>query len=566
MTQRSNTYLKGISETGDQANQTLFEDLIDTFTPFESGGLGTFAPGSDININVSGEWSDHTMTGNETWNFANLISGKVQWVKLTTDGSHTLTIGTNGEVLSGSAGQLQAGSYKIGMAVIFGAVQIVIPGTGTTPGYVLALSNFSIEDAQPTRVYFDTNQAPIGTTFAGFTLATPSKTITGITFNSGQQTGHYFTVSVAYSVGDISPTIAYDGSDDWTGTGGALASFTATAITNNIGLSQLTAPTLGTVTPASGQVTIAVTNPNSGNETQNQLYYKLSTEPTTWTTGQVMATSGTSVTQTGLTNGLTYNFRMIAEGDGVTYSDSDYSNTVNGAPSTFSTSKSISFASASSQYIESVAGSTVRDYCIETDHSWSIWIKPNASSNIMMPLGYGVTSQQNYDMLLWNSDHGTIPNTIWFRIFTNTTGSAYKRIQSVATITRGAWNHIAVTYNYSTEDLKIYFNGVEDTSATIGSASYTGPQGYNATHKFFLGKDPEVDQWYLDGFADEISQTKSELSSAQVTSIYNSGVPTDLTSFSPVSWIRGEDDYSESGSIGVTLTNNGTTFSTDVPS
>ena len=78
---------------------------------------------------------------------------------------------------------------------------------------------------------------------------------------------------------------------------------------------------------------------------------------------------------------------------------------------------------------------------------------------------------------------------------------------------------------------------------------------------------------FLQGKMDEIALFNSELSSSDVTSIYNSGGPDDLASLSPVGWWRMGDNNSGSGT---TITdqgsggndgtlNNGPTFSTDVP-
>ena len=62
------------------------------------------------------------------------------------------------------------------------------------------------------------------------------KTITGLTINAGQTTGHYFTVNSAYTNGDGNDTIAYSGtgSNIQESTGTPLDSFTATTVTNNV--------------------------------------------------------------------------------------------------------------------------------------------------------------------------------------------------------------------------------------------------------------------------------------------------------------------------------------------
>ena len=107
----------------------------------------------------------------------------------------------------------------------------------TTTSDVVAptISTFVINDANKDRIYFSSSEVITASTFAGFTVATPTKTISSVTINAGQTTGHYFTVSVAFSYGET-PTLAYSGSGSNLQdlVGNALASFSATSITNNI--------------------------------------------------------------------------------------------------------------------------------------------------------------------------------------------------------------------------------------------------------------------------------------------------------------------------------------------
>ena len=72
---------------------------------------------------------------------------------------------------------------------------------------------------------------------------------------------------------------------------------------------------------------------------------------------------------------------------------------------------------------------------------------------------------------------------------------------------------------------------------------------------------------------DEIAIFNSNLSS-NMAAIYNSGVPTDLTSYNPVVWWRMEEGsgstVADSGTDGATRRDltliNGPTFTTDIPS
>ena len=77
----------------------------------------------------------------------------------------------------------------------------------------------------------------------------------------------------------------------------------------------------------------------------------------------------------------------------------------------------------------------------------------------------------------------------------------------------------------------------------------------------------------FDGNIDEVAYFTSELSASDVTTIYNSGVPNDISSLSPTGWWRmGDNDSGTgttvtdqgSGSNNGTLTNS-PTFQTNVP-
>ncbi len=134
-----------------------------------------------------------------------------------------------------------------------------------------------------------------------------------------------------------------------------------------------------------------------------------------------------------------------------------------------------------------------------------------------------------------------------------------------ATITSG-WHHLVLTYDgvdpLVASSTTVYIDGVEYASnISVGLASYANVN--------YVAKGGNS----FDGLIDEVAIFNTELSSSDVTSIYNSGVPEDISSLNPVGWWRmGEND----GGTGTTITdqgsggNNGTltngpTFSTDVP-
>jgi hypothetical protein len=139
-------------------------------------------------------------------------------------------------------------------------------------------------------------------------------------------------------------------------------------------------------------------------------------------------------------------------------------------------------------------------------------------------------------------------------------------LTGTTTITENAWHHIAFSVDVgATNGAILYLNGSVETTATVSSFNNNGAGftiGDNTRSRFF------------DGQIDEVAWFHSALSGSDISSIYNSGVPTDISSYSPVAWWRmGDND----GGTGTTITDqgsggndgtltNGPTFSTSVPS
>jgi hypothetical protein len=127
------------------------------------------------------------------------------------------------------------------------------------------------------------------------------------------------------------------------------------------------------------------------------------------------------------------------------------------------------------------------------------------------------------------------------------------------------WQFLALSYDGV--NMKSYLNAALQDTAAVSNITY----GTNATwNPFYIGRTSGGSQ-YASGNIDEVSLFNSELSASDITSIYNSGVPNDISSLSPVGWWRCGD-----GDTSPTLTDNGsggndgtmtnfTTFSTDVP-
>ena len=166
----------------------------------------------------------------------------------------------------------------------------------------------------------------------------------------------------------------------------------------------------------------------------------------------------------------------------------------------------------------------------------------------------------------------------------HTNGGAYGYTPgSVVTLAADTWHHIATRWSTSSQTnsgsngYDIWLNGTKITGsdATSTGTMDSSPAQISATSGFTFAKRSNLNVTYTyEGLIDEVAIWSSALSESNVTALYNSGVPSDLTDLSPTHWYRmGDND----GSTGTTITDqgsgendltltNGPAFSTDVPS
>ncbi len=190
---------------------------------------------------------------------------------------------------------------------------------------------------------------------------------------------------------------------------------------------------------------------------------------------------------------------------------------------------------------------------ISGDISFSAWVKQSAQS------AYGaiftkrvVGGTMNYQFIMKNSTGA---------IGLGHSGGAW--VYDSMSLPTGSWYHVAATVDSGT--VQFYVNGVAKDSGTGVTISGT-------TQDLICGAT--VGYNYFNGLIDEAAIFDSALSSSDITSIYNSGTPNDISSLNPVGWWR-MGDGTEAGS-GTTIydmstnSNNGTlvngpAYSTDVP-
>lgn len=149
----------------------------------------------------------------------------------------------------------------------------------------------------------------------------------------------------------------------------------------------------------------------------------------------------------------------------------------------------------------------------------------------------------------------------------NYTNNAFGATAGSLDIRDGEWHHLALTINGTA--IKLYLDGGD---AAINTGSPTNTQGSpyatatstvsytgNTGNVYHFGKNGAYPSYYYSGLQDEIAFFKTELSGANISAIYNSGVPNDVgangLNLSPDAYFRCGDGSSDTNSSGGTPSN-----------
>lgn len=224
------------------------------------------------------------------------------------------------------------------------------------------------------------------------------------------------------------------------------------------------------------------------------------------------------------------------------------------APS-FTNTKSLDF-NGSTGYVD--LGSNLNNDS-NSAMSISLWVK---SDSLAVSKGVFSTQQSNLvGYLISINTTGTINfqhrRTLSSRIVMNSTSS----------ISANTWAHITVTYlgNQKTSGVTFFINGAASGDSTTKNTLSGTVNGQNCT----IGKRNTS---YFNGHIDEVTFWNKELSASEVSDLYNSGTPPDVSALSFFNstdcalWIRGEDNVNDSSGNALNGTiSGGVTYSTDVP-
>jgi hypothetical protein len=277
-------------------------------------------------------------------------------------------------------------------------------------------------------------------------------------------------------------------------------------------LTDPSAPTALIATPGNTQVVLTWAANSEGDLASYKVYRGTSASPTTLLS---TITAGTETsTQSSLTNGTLYYFNISAVDD-VGY-ESDVTSDVSTLPHDPSGDYSLSF-DGDDDYVN--VNTVADEMSSVTDWAVSFWVKPNLNS-FPEADGYAVsvnTSSGGNTVLLGMKKIGGFP-TVYDG------ANAATEIEGSTGASISSWNHIVYSRSGSTGTL--YLNGV---SQGTHIPNYT----FSSSDKWTLGGEydngSDLTNEYA-GFLDEVAVWNDDLTAAEITALYNSGMPLDASS------------------------------------
>lgn len=195
--------------------------------------------------------------------------------------------------------------------------------------------------------------------------------------------------------------------------------------------------------------------------------------------------------------------------------------------STFSTDvpTSPSYFSNKSMYLDGVDERVdTPEIDLGLENTISFWAKRSGANFDGMV--WGGTSQSNYYTVFLNPSQ-----RIQYRVGSGANTFDTANINSK--LSTDTWFHCALVRNNSGADVLCYINGaLEQTiNGIVGS-------GDNTIVKNIGSRGPTPLDFQIRGYLDELSLFNSALSPAEISTIYGTGVPSDISSLSPLSWYR----------------------------
>ena len=173
-------------------------------------------------------------------------------------------------------------------------------------------------------------------------------------------------------------------------------------------------------------------------------------------------------------------------------------------------------------------------------HSWAFWLKPGNSTRLNQNIFSAASQNDTYNGTSFIECRYLGSNarkSIRVQWSVSGIGKRLTLITPDDSITRNVWNHVVVTcggnLTSDNHEVTVYINGVSQTLTPADNSNgieyNSGPINPNIIQ---FARNPG-NQYMQGNKLDEFGFWNQELSSSQVSTLYNSGTPTDLTTYTP---------------------------------
>lgn len=275
-----------------------------------------------------------------------------------------------------------------------------------------------------------------------------------------------------------------------------------------------TGPTLLSVTPANQKNTL--TWSAVAGATDYVIYRSTTSGVTTEDTEIDTGSTSTTYEDTGLTNGTEYFYRVLAIG---AWGYTGLGNEASATPISYTNAYSLLFDGIN----EYVTFGNNHNYEHNVPFTLSLWVKVTNMAGSRKSLWTKTTNDANvYGWGFYIKTSGEI------FIQARTASTLRQHTTSTVGLTAGNWYHIVFTYSGASNmnGFRIYVDGgvrTTPSSATLGGTIVNTDDSFLAIRN---------SSFPLNGNLDEVSFWGVALSASEVTELYNSGTPDDLTNHS----------------------------------
>lgn len=170
--------------------------------------------------------------------------------------------------------------------------------------------------------------------------------------------------------------------------------------------------------------------------------------------------------------------------------------------------------------------------------SWSFWFRSTGTdtSDFMLARDNNSTDRRSW---LFNRRIGEVRIAIW-----HTNGTSTLLISAGSNYNDGEWHHVVGTFTGDTTSngMKLYIDGVLENQATAGASGILQYSPFSDSKGISIGGGGNATpSACFSGNIDEVAIWNGVvLDASDVTTIYNNGLPTDITSLAPTYWWREE--------------------------